>query len=102
MDLGFSPEEEAFREDVRSFLKEKLPSEMAAKVRESRELTKAEMERWHAILKDKGWLASTWPKEYGGAAWTPVQRYIFEEEACRACAPSIVPFSLFMLGPVLM
>lgn len=102
MDLSFSPEDEAFRDEVRTFLKDKMPAEFAAKVREGREMTKAEVERWHAILNEHGWLASTWPKKYGGAAWTPVQRYIFEEECSRASAPRIVPFGLFMLGPVLM
>ena len=59
------------------------------------------MEEWHAILQRKGWLATIWPKKFGGPGWTPVQRHIFEEECCRAYAPRIVPFGLSMLGPVL-
>jgi len=101
MDLEFSPEETAFRDEVRAFLKDKLPAEISAAVREGRELTKEQMERWHAILNAQGWLADTWPKEHGGAAWTPVQRHIFEEESCMACAPRTVPFGIYMLGPVL-
>jgi len=102
MDLTYSPGELAFRDEVRTFMAEKLPKELSRKVREGRSLDKAEQERWHAILNEKGWLASTWPKAYGGAEWSPVQRYIFEEEGCRACAPRVVPFGLFMLGPVIM
>lgn len=102
MELSFSPEEIAFRDEVRAFLAQNLPDDIAVKVREGRELTKSDMERWHAILNARGWLATTWPKEHGGPGWTPVQRHIFEEECCLAFAPRIVPFGLHMLGPVLM
>lgn len=49
----------------------------------------------------KGWLAPSWPVEHGGAAWAAFQRHIFEEEACLANAPRILPFGLAMLAPVL-
>ena len=101
MDLNWSPEEVAFREEVRAFLKEKLPKELSDKVRRRGDLTKADMERWHAILNEKGWLAPGWPKKFGGAEWNAVQKHIFEEEAARAGAPRIVPFGLAMLAPVL-
>jgi len=101
MDLKFSAEEIAFRDEVRSFLAQNLPDEVSSKVKCGQELTKSDMERWHAILNAKGWLAATWPVEFGGTGWGPVQRHIFEEEACRAGAPRIVPFGLHMLGPVL-
>ncbi|MCB1341163.1 MAG: acyl-CoA dehydrogenase family protein, partial [Pseudooceanicola sp.] len=101
MDLNWSPEDIAFREEVRAFLDEKLPKELADKVKRRGELTKADMERWHAILNEKGWLAPGWPKKFGGAEWNAVQKHIFEEEAARAGAPRIVPFGLAMLAPVL-
>lgn len=103
MDLSYSPEEEAFRAELRAFLRDNLPVEMAEKVRHGGDyLSKADMERWHAILNAKGWLAQNWPREFGGAAWNAVQRHIFEEEAAKANAPRIVPFGVAMLGPVLM
>ncbi len=102
MDLSYSPAEAAFRDEVRAFLSEALPPEIAARVAARRELGKAEMERWHAILHAKGWLAGPWPEAFGGLAWGPVEQHIFEEECCRANAPRIVPFGLKMLGPVLM
>ena len=102
MDLNYSPEEVAFRDEVRAFLRDELPKELADKVRTGAELTKADMERWHAILNARGWLAQNWPAEFGGAAWNAVQRHIFEEEAAQANAPRIVPFGLSMLAPVLM
>ena len=101
MDLSFSPEEDAFRREVRAFLADRLPAALAAKVRERRSLEKSDHDRWHAILNEKGWLAGNWPAEFGGAAWTAMQRHIFEEEAALAHAPRIVPFGVTMLGPVL-
>ncbi len=102
MDLSYSPEEQAFQEEVRSFLAAELPAEITQKVRAHTELTKDDMERWHAILNGKGWLAGPWPKAFGGQGWGPVEQHIFEEECCRAHAPRIVPFGLKMLAPVLM
>ena len=101
MDLNFTPEEEAFRAEVRSFLKDNLSEELAAKVRNGEELGKADLEGWHATLQSRGWLAVTWPVEYGGPGWNAVQRHIFDEECALANTPRIVPFGLGMLGPVL-
>ena len=101
MDLNFSDQERAFQSEVQSFLAENLPDDIAAKVRLGDGLTKDMMDLWHSILNAKGWLATTWPKAFGGPGWTPVQKHIFEEECCRAYAPRIVPFGLNMLGPVL-
>ncbi|MWB77000.1 pimeloyl-CoA dehydrogenase large subunit [Pseudooceanicola sp. 216_PA32_1] len=101
MDLTFTKEEQAFREEVRTFFKENLPEDISSAVKAGSELTKDIMERYHAILAKKGWLAVTWPKEYGGPGWTPVERHIFDEESCKFYAPRIVPFGLAMLGPVL-
>lgn len=101
MDLGYSDAEKAFRAEVRTFLKEQLPEDLAAKVRNGGDPGKEGHERWHAILNAQGWLAPNWPKEHGGAEWNAVQRHIFEEEAALHHAPRIVPFGLAMLGPVL-
>lgn len=101
MDLSFTPEETAFRDEVRAFLTESLPADLARKGHEGRELSKADMENWHALLNEKGWLAVTWPVENGGTGWSAVERHIFEEECALANAPRTVPFGLNMLGPVL-
>ncbi|WP_203293973.1 acyl-CoA dehydrogenase family protein [Maricaulis parjimensis] len=101
MDLNYTPEEEAFRQEVRDFLKENLSEELATKVRNGRELNKQDMESWHATLQSRSWLAVTWPAEYGGPGWDAVQRHIFDEELALANAPRTVPFGLAMLGPVL-
>ena len=102
MDLSYTPAEIAFRDEVRAFLAQRLPPELAEKVRLHKTLTKADMERWHAILNSRGWLAVGWPPEFGGPGWTAVQRHIFDEEMNRAHAPRVVPFGVSMLAPVLM
>ncbi len=102
MDLSFTPEEEAFREDVRTFLAEKLPQDIAEKVKTGKTLTKDDHERWQRILEERHWYATTWPKEAGGPGWTPVERHIFDEETAMAHAPRIVSFGVHMLGPVLL
>ncbi len=101
MNLEYTPEEEAFRKEVRAFLKEKLPARLSDKVREGKRLTKQDMEEWHAILNEKGWLAPHWPEKYGGTDWSVMQKFIFETELAQAHAPRIVPFGLSMLAPVL-
>ena len=101
MELTFTPEEEAFRTEVRSFLKEHLPDRLSSKVRDGLRLNKADIDEWHAILNRKGWLANHWPEQYGGPGWSAVQKFIFELECALAHSPRIVPFGVGMLGPVL-
>lgn len=101
MDLSYSPDERVFQDEVRAFMRDELPPEISDKVRAGRALSKHDMERWHAILNARGWLAQNWPKAFGGAEWSAVQRHIYDVEAAAACAPRIVPFGLSMLGPVL-
>jgi alkylation response protein AidB-like acyl-CoA dehydrogenase len=101
MDLSFTLEEEAFREEVRAFFRDKLPSRLATQTREGRRPRKADLEEWHAILDDRGWLANHWPEEWGGPGWSVIQRFIFDNESALAHAPRVVPFGVNMLGPVL-
>ncbi|MEC9344032.1 MAG: acyl-CoA dehydrogenase family protein [Pseudomonadota bacterium] len=101
MNLDYTEEEKAFRQEVRDFLRDNLPARLADKVRLGKRLTKEDMEGWHAALNARGWLAPNWPAEWGGAQWTAVQKHIFDEEANEANAPRIIPFGLSMLAPVL-
>ena len=80
MDLEFTPEERAFRDEVRAFIRDNLPSELVEKTRRNIHLDKSDIVAWHKILHKQGWGAPNWPKEYGGPGWSPVQRYIFDEE----------------------
>lgn len=101
MDLNFTAEELAFQAEVRSFLDNNLPKNLSDKVKSGKHLSKQDMELWHSILNKQGWLASHWPTEYGGTGWSPIFKYIFDNELARAFAPRIVPFGLSMLAPVL-
>ena len=101
MDLNFTPEEEAFRAEVQGFLKDKLPTHLADKVKAGQRLSKADQQEWHDILNARGWLANHWPEQYGGPGWTAVQKFIFDTESAIAGGPRIVPFGVNMLGPVL-
>ncbi|MEM6621813.1 MAG: acyl-CoA dehydrogenase family protein [Pseudomonadota bacterium] len=101
MDLNYTDEELAFQQEVRSYLAEALPPELVDKVRKMQRLKKDDFLTWHAILREKGWLAQMWPKEHGGTGWDAARKAIFDEEIVAAGAPRIVPFGLNMLGPVL-
>lgn len=101
MDLNYSEQELAFRDEVRAFLDANLPAALSAKVLGGKRLVKEDMDSWHAILNRQGWLAESWPAEYGGTGWNAVQQQIFEDECCAAGAPRTVPFGLKMLAPVL-
>ncbi|MCX7152075.1 MAG: acyl-CoA dehydrogenase family protein, partial [Proteobacteria bacterium] len=102
MDLDFSAEELAFREEVRAFVRASVPADIARKVLDHRHLSKQDQVRWQDILAAKGWLAGHWPREFGGCGWTPVQVHIFDEEAAAAGAPRLIPFGLNMVAPVIM
>jgi len=102
MDLNDSPGEIAFRDAVRAWLAASIPADLRDKVLSFGELSKDDLVRWHRILADKGWVAPSWPIEWGGTDWSPVERYIFEEECAYAGAPPIVPFGPTMCASVLL
>jgi hypothetical protein len=102
VDLNYSPEEAAFREEVRAWLASNLPQDLKARMASYAHLSKDELLRWHRILAKKGWVAPAWPKEWGGTGWNVVQRYIFEEELGYAGAPPLIPFGLTMCAAVLL
>ena len=101
MDINFTAEEAAFRDEVRAFLKDKLPADISRKVKEHKRLGKEDTVRWQKILNEQGWLALHWPKEHGGTGWSPIQKHIFEEECAEAGAPTVLPFGVNMVAPVI-
>ncbi|MDX5362116.1 MAG: acyl-CoA dehydrogenase family protein [Alphaproteobacteria bacterium] len=101
MDLEFTPEEQAFRDDVRAYIAENYPAELRAKQDSGAELGREDYLSWHRVLAKKGWVAPAWPVKYGGPGWTPTQRYLFQEELGRADTVRILPFGVTMVGPVI-
>jgi pimeloyl-CoA dehydrogenase large subunit len=101
MDLRFSPEELAFRDEVRGFIETALPAGTRAKIEAGRRPSKDELVAWQRVLNQRGWGAPAWPREWGGTDWSAVQHYIFGEELARAPAPPLHPFNVTMVGPVI-
>jgi len=99
MDLSFSPQEEAFRGQVREFITESLPK-LGKTARRDFD-SKEDYLAWHKMLFQKGWVAPHWPVQYGGTGWNVTQRYIFNEETARAETPALLPFGLAMVAPVI-
>lgn len=103
MDMQFSAEDLAFREEVRAFLAASLPERLRDGARRSPGVF-VEPDiglEWHHILYEKGWVAYHWPKEDGGTGWTPTQKFIFEKECALAGAPALSILGLRLVGPVI-
>lgn len=100
MDLEFTPEQLAFRDEVRSFIADNYPEALREKSRRGEELTREDYMAWMRILAAKGWLASSWPTEHGGPGWSDIERYIFKEELGRAGTITVFSMGIAMCGPV--
>lgn len=101
MNLAFTEEDRAFRQQVRDFLAATLPADLRRTMIERRHLGKDDIVRWQRILNARGWAVPAWPVEWGGQPWSPTQRYIFQEEMALAHAPEGSPFNVNMIGPVI-
>ena len=102
MDLAFTPVEEQFRVDIRTWVKSNLPEAISHKVHNALRLTRDDQQSWAKILGKKGWLGYGWAAEFGGPGWNAVQKHLFEEECALAGAPRIIPFGPVMVAPVIM
>ena len=92
---------EAFRSQVRQFCKESLPAPLKHKVFNNLLLEKDDYLGYLKLLHARGWAVGHWPEEYGGLGWSPLQRFIFEQEAAQAGAPWLIPFGVNYVGPIL-
>ncbi len=101
MDLRFTPEETAFRAEVRGFMRDHVPDATRRKMIEGRRLAKADLVDWQRILNTKGWAVPHWPQEWGGTGWDPIRLYIFRDEMQQAPAPEPLAFGVNMVGPVI-
>lgn len=101
MDLRFTPEEIAFRDEARTFFTTGVPLEIRRKVIEGRGLSKQDMVTAHKALHKRGWATPNWPVEWGGCHWTPIQIYMYQEEMQAAGVPPPLAFNTSMNGPVL-
>ncbi|MFM8543198.1 MAG: acyl-CoA dehydrogenase family protein, partial [Chakrabartia sp.] len=93
-----------FRDEVRAWLSDHLTDELRDVASKSTSVfvDKPHTLKWQAILHKKGWVAPTWPKEFGGTGWSEAERHVFASECARAGAPSLSPMGLRMVAPVIM
>ncbi|MFE3697855.1 acyl-CoA dehydrogenase family protein [Nocardia tengchongensis] len=104
MDLDWSPADLAFRDEVRSFLDEKLTDDLRRAGRLATSVYpdhEASME-WQHILYERGWAAPAWPVKYGGCDWSLTQHYIFGRECTLAGAPNLSPMGIRMVSHAIM
>jgi len=101
MDLNFTPEEIAFREEARHFFRKEFPQAIREKVEQGKHLTKDETVTAQRVLNARGWAVPNWPVEWGGQNWSPVQLYMYQDEMQQACVPSPLAFNASMVGPVI-
>ena len=100
---SLSPEDQAFRDEVRRFLDAELTEDLREAGRRCSGIYSDYPEgiRWHRILARRGWSVPNWPVEYGGTGWTPMQHYIFASELAQAEAPPLAPNAVRMVAPVI-
>src|SRR5271155_5184351 len=101
MDLNFSDEELAFREEARRFFRTAIPQSIRAKVAEGEGLTRDDMIVSQRTLNQHGWATPNWPVEWGGKAWSPVRVYLYQDEMQQANVPAPIGFNVTMVGPVI-
>ena len=101
MDLNFTPEEIAFRDEARHFFRTAIPQSIRAKVAEGEGLTRDDMITAQRILNARGWCTVNWPVEWGGQDWTPIQVYLYQDEMQQADCPAPIAFNVSMVGPVI-
>ena len=102
MDLNYSQADDAFRQEVATWIRANLDDDLRFKVNNHRRLKKDDLSRWHRKLAGKGWSTVAWPVEYGGTGWNATQRHIWDEECAAAGTPMVLPFGVAMVAPVIM
>lgn len=104
MRAALPPETVAFRDMVQDFLAENLDDELKLAARLTTGVyTDIEAgKRWYSILAKQGWVAPTWPVEFGGTGWNALERYVFGIECFRAGAPLMFNMGVRHIGPILM
>jgi len=101
MKISLSPDEVAFRDELRQFYRTQIPAEIRDRVANGRELTREDVVTTHKILNDNGLAVPNWPVEWGGKDWTPMQRHIWLDEMQLASVPEPLTFNATMVGPVI-
>tara|TARA_B100001250_G_scaffold401613_1_gene413688 strand:- start:2520 stop:3773 length:1254 start_codon:yes stop_codon:yes gene_type:complete len=101
MDINFTKEDIAFRDEVRNWLANDYPKHVKDKTENGIALTKEDMVDYHKAISKKGWMGYNWPVEHGGTGWSATQLYIFNKEFGLAGCPPLLAFGVSMVAPVI-
>ena len=101
MNINFSDEDVNFKKEVREFINSNLPKELQTKISNGGSASKEETIAWQKALNKKKWFAPGWPKEYGGSEMSVMRKYILDLELSLANTPTLIPFGVTMIAPVL-
>lgn len=106
MDFKDTPKEAAWRREVRDFVQRELPQSFKDDLLRqlspgTQDWDQPELRAWRSRLAEKGWMAPSWPREYGGAGLSLMQQFIMSEEFAEANAPRVGGNGIDMLGPTL-
>jgi alkylation response protein AidB-like acyl-CoA dehydrogenase len=102
MDLRLTPDELAFRDELREWLSKNVPADWARRKYDPLEKRFDYLRRWQRKLFDAGWAGIGWPKEYGGRGASTMLQVIFWEEMARAAAPPLANvLGLGIIGPTI-
>jgi alkylation response protein AidB-like acyl-CoA dehydrogenase len=104
MDLNYTDSERAFRDELRSWLADNIPSDWQGRNSggESMEENFAYLRTWQKRVHHGGWAGVSWPREYGGRGATLIEQVIFTEEMARAAAPPLANvLGLTLIGPTI-
>ena len=101
MDLSFTPEERAFRAEMREFFTTQIPQRIRDEVQRGEHVSRDDQVTAQRILNANGLAVPHWPSQWGGRDWTPVQMYIYQDELQQACVPPPLGFNTNMVGPVI-
>jgi alkylation response protein AidB-like acyl-CoA dehydrogenase len=92
---------EQLRGEIRGFCRTGMPADILHKSSRHLMLSKDEYVRWMRALQSRGWAVAHWPVEYGGLAWSVLERFVLEDELGRAGCPWLIPFGVKYVGPVI-
>ncbi|MEU1983308.1 acyl-CoA dehydrogenase family protein [Nocardia sp. NPDC019395] len=101
MKLTLSPDEVAFRDELRKVYTTAIPAEIRERVKYGHELSREDIVTTHRILNEHGLAVPNWPVEWGGKDWTPMQRHLWQDEMQLASVPDPLTFNATMVGPVI-
>jgi alkylation response protein AidB-like acyl-CoA dehydrogenase len=89
------------RADIRRFVAEVMPAALRSKSERHQVLDKADYQQWMSLLQAQGWAVGHWPEAHGGAGWSALERFVFEDELARHGCPWVIPFGVKYVGPVI-